>query len=293
MTKKVLLISQDSEWRKGLAKEFRRDLEISVAISQSRADAISIISSDEVYSIVLDDTYTIKDIEIIFKYLKASKSNIHVFFLSKQFENFKELLDTFKDFKIIPLNAPMIFSDIYEQVLRTALPPNPNSQIDKNLRINIEFLKIFTDSTKKILFEFCNLQNIQHEKPRLMNKGEELHSDIRGSIELSSEFFEGNYNIHFKKDIYLKIVNSLLMSNDTEINNDNKDFAGEIVNMIYGQAKMSLNLGGYNFQKAFPSFLMTPPPLIVDSSTVLLPINFDDGFIQVSIEIKKMAGYVL
>ena len=83
------------------------------------------------------------------------------------------------------------------------------------------------------------------------------------------------------------------MTDDKEINDENKDFAGEIVNMIYGQAKIDLNLGGYNFDKAFPKFEILPNPLNSSHSIVQLEMKSDDGTIEMLIEIKKMQGFVI
>ena len=135
---------------------------------------------------------------------------------------------------------------------------------------------------------------MQFQKPRLIRKGELLLPyAIRGSIELESDLFKGIYHIHFDQRTYLKIVNQLLMTEDDEINNDNKDFAGEIVNMIYGQAKIELNQSDYNFTKAFPKFEVLPIPLKPNVPTVQLVAETELGEIEILIEIKKMEGYII
>lgn len=46
------------------------------------------------------------------------------------------------------------------------------------------------------------------------------------------------------------------MEKQTEINNDNKDFASELANIIYGQCKKKFSDDGLNLEMVIPSLHM-------------------------------------
>lgn len=267
---------------------------MSVEVANTRSDAIASLSGTDQDVFVIDDTYSIKDIEILLKYLSIYKSKLIIFFVSKDFETFRDALKLLNDFNLQLINAPITAAEMRKNIEKTLLNQKNHAEIDRETRMNVRFLKIFTDATKKIIHEFCGIQNIQFQKPRLVKKGEELLPyAIRGSIELESDLFQGNYYIHFDQRTYLNIVNRLLMTEDTEINDDNRDFAGEIVNMIYGQAKIDLNQSGHNFMKAFPKFEVLPFPIKPKVPVVQLMMTTELGEIEILIEIKKMDGYII
>ncbi len=293
MLRKILILSNNVEWRKNLAKELRTNNKTLVTIAQNRSDAISVLSQEDQHALVIDDSYSVKDVEILLKYMSSNRSQIHLFFVSKNFDEFKEILKVVKGFKSNLIDAPIATSNLNEIIIRTLFTIDPTSEVDRQTRMNLQFLKIFTEATKKILQDFCGLADIQHGKPKLLKKDEVIPYSVRGSIELKSDFFEGTYFIHLDQTTYLKIVNRLLLTNDKEITDENKDFAGEIVNMIYGQAKIDLNLGGYNFDKAFPKYEILPDSLNTNHSIVQLELSTNEGKIEMLIEIKKMQGFVI
>ncbi len=291
--RKILILSNDSDWRKNLAARLRQNPDVFVTIAQGRSDAISNLTSEEISTLLIDDTYQLKDIEIVAKYIASKKNKITVFFLSKDFEIFKDVLKILSTFTLDLVDLPVPLEELAAKIERTLFTINPQSAVDRQVHVNIQFLKIFTDATKKILTEFCSIQEIQFQKPKLIKNEPFLPYAIRGQIDLASELFQGAYYIHFDQRTYLKIVNKLLMTEDKEITDENKDFAGEIVNMIYGQAKIDLNLGGYNFDKAFPKYSIMPDPLKTNYPVVQLMIHTEEGEIELLIEIRKMQGYVL
>ncbi len=288
------MLSNLVDWRKELAANLRAEKETIVEISNNRSDAISALSSTDHDVFIVDDTYSAKDIQILLKYLSIYKSKLHIFFVSKEFETFKDILKILSDFKINLITAPILPEELSKNIHLALKEKNTPSEVDRETRMNVAFLKIFTDATKKILHDFCAVNSIQFQKPRLVRKNEVmLPYAIRGSISLESNLFQGNYYIHFDQRTYLNIVNRLLMTEDNEINEENKDFAGEIVNMIYGQAKIELNQSGYNFDKAFPKFEVLPFPIKPIVPIVQLVMTTELGDIEILIEIKKMEGYII
>lgn len=81
----------------------------------------------------------------------------------------------------------------------------------------------------------------------------ELSGDISGVIGLVSDSFNGNVIITFPEQTYLSIMSKMHRETYTVIDKENSDGAGELTNMIFGQAKITLNEQGYGIKTALPS----------------------------------------
>ena len=92
-------------------------------------------------------------------------------------------------------------------------------------------------------------------KVYLKKDNEHLLGDVSGVIGLVSEKFTGNVIISFPQQTFLKVISSMLEEEYTEINKEILDGAGEITNMIFGQAKIVLNEKGYAIKTALPSVI--------------------------------------
>ena len=77
--------------------------------------------------------------------------------------------------------------------------------------------------------------------------------DVSGIIGIVSDSFNGSVVISFPEKTFLKIISSMLSEEFTKLNKEIIDGAGEITNMIFGQAKIVLNEKGYGIKTAIPS----------------------------------------
>lgn len=80
-----------------------------------------------------------------------------------------------------------------------------------------------------------------------------IQGDISGVIGIVSDSFNGSVVITFPEKVFLKIISNMLGEEYTKIDNDIVDGAGELTNMIFGQAKVTLNEKGYGIKTAIPS----------------------------------------
>lgn len=80
-----------------------------------------------------------------------------------------------------------------------------------------------------------------------------IQGDISGVIGIVSDSFNGSVVITFPEKVFLKIISNMLGEEYTKIDNDIIDGAGELTNMIFGQAKVTLNEKGYGIKTAIPS----------------------------------------
>jgi chemotaxis protein CheX len=77
--------------------------------------------------------------------------------------------------------------------------------------------------------------------------------DLVSIIGMKSSTLSGLAALVFPAATFLGVVNRMLGENYTEINQENSDAAGEILNIIYGSARVKINDGGHDFTPAIPT----------------------------------------
>lgn len=289
--KNILVLTSDKTWKMGLAKAFKENFtqnEIQAQYVSSRSEAITEISQTQFDLFLIGSAVKKNEIEMIFRYITTNENfNMNIFFISEDFEQFSEILKLTKFPKIHLFSAPIENSEVIKQLRMTLLPIAKPQQTDKTFKLNLEFLKTFVDSSKYIFEEFCLLKDIQHQKPMLLSEKNRKDYDLEGYIELESDIFSGMFYVCFDKATYLKVVEHVLMEQSEDINPGNVDFVAEIVNMIYGQSKISLNQSGHNFKKVIPQFTVNPMPHETKNIVTVVPIDTSIGTIDIKIEIIK------
>lgn len=118
--------------------------------------------------------------------------------------------------------------------------------------LNTDFINPFLDATLRVLDVQANVK-AKAGKIVLKKNWDEFTGDISGIIGIVSDSFNGSVVISFPEKTFLKIISSMLGEEYHEINKDILDGAGEITNMIFGQAKVTLNEKGYGIKIALPS----------------------------------------
>jgi len=104
--------------------------------------------------------------------------------------------------------------------------------------------------------------------------------DISGVIGLVSEAFTGSVVISFPAPTFLQIMSRMLGEEFKEITKEIEDGAGELTNIIFGQAKIVLNEQGYGIKTALPSVITGNNHSILQMSNgprVVIPFDTDIG----------------
>lgn len=117
--------------------------------------------------------------------------------------------------------------------------------------IDTNFINPFLASTLNVLKVQAN---ILAEPGKVVRKSKEepLKGDVSGVIGIVSDSFNGTVVISFPERTFLKIMSNMLGEELSAINHEIIDGAGEITNMIFGQAKVVLNERGYGIKMALP-----------------------------------------
>ncbi len=289
--KEIIIITDNKVWKTEfihLLNKDQKDHPLKWTSLSKRSDIISELSNRDYDAVIIYSTLSINSQQIILKYLASNNyKNIPIFFISENFSDFKEILDHSQFPNLQLISTPVETSSIVHTIHSVLHPPVTHDTVDTEVKINLEFLKSFVDATKYILENFCMIEDVRHQRPYLYKRDDANIHAIEGNIILKSTFFEGEFIIGFSKETYLKILKLVLDQDDTEIKSDNADFAGEIVNMIYGQAKTVLNLTGHNFEKILPTFRLNPEKKNSKFPIVIVPLESNVGPIEILIEVIK------
>jgi chemotaxis protein CheX len=118
--------------------------------------------------------------------------------------------------------------------------------------MDIEFVDPFLTATIHVLKIQATVK-ASAGKISLKKAGVITSGDISGIIGVVSDTFNGSVIISFPEATFLAIMSSMLGETYTTINKDIVDGAGELTNIIFGQAKITLNEKGYGINTAIPS----------------------------------------
>lgn len=162
-------------------------------------------------------------------------------------------------------------------------------EVKKRKNIDVNFLNPFVEATINTLMIQCSFE-CRAGKPEVKTDDFSHAIDIAGVIGITSEGFTGSISICFTERIFLTLMSNMLGEECTEINKDMEDGAGELLNIIFGQAKTTLNQLGYSLEKALPTIVrgrelkvkhMTP------YSTFILPFesNLGSFYMEIGAEV--------
>lgn len=149
----------------------------------------------------------------------------------------------------------------------------------KKTTLDTEFINPFLTATIHVLK--VQAETDARPGPIHVKKATGSHSaDISGIIGIISENFNGSVVISFPEATFLKIISKMLGEEYTKIDKDIIDGAGELTNMIFGQAKIVLNEKGYGIKTAIPSVISGKdhtPNSITKGPIVVVPFESTAG----------------
>lgn len=151
--------------------------------------------------------------------------------------------------------------------------------------INTDFINPFLSATMHVLEVQAQTKTVPG-KPFLKTETNQLLGDISGVIGLVSESFNGTVTITFPELTFLSIASKMFGETQTTLNKENQDVAGELTNIIFGQAKIELNNKGYGIKTALPSVVTGKDhsvTSVVKGLSIVVPFESDSGSFFVEI----------
>lgn len=156
--------------------------------------------------------------------------------------------------------------------------------------LDVNFVNPFVDATKMVL-EMQAQTQLTPGKPYLKRPGENLPTEIAGVISLISSDFRGSITVCFEAKVFLKIYENMVGEKHETITPEVEDAAGELLNIIFGQAKTVLNdKKGFSLEKALPTVLVGDRLKIHHQSrnpAIVLPFDSSAGSFHLEVLIDQ------
>jgi len=198
-----------------------------------------------------------------------------------------------KQLRIVGLSSPKI-AMLKQQGLEHALKSSSSVEDakadlaqEKTRPLDTRFIEPFLTCPLNVL-SLQAATTAKHGKPFKKQVGEKLLGDISGVIGLVADAFTGSVVISFPEATFLKIMSRMLGEEFTQLTPEIQDGAGELTNIVFGQAKVILNERGYNIQTALPSIIVGSDHTVITAGRtprIVVPFESDAGpfFIEICV----------
>ncbi len=279
--RKILVLSFNTDWANTLRKKLNEHKKVSSSLASMRSDASKLISDEKFSTLIFEESFTAKNVNFILRALVSQ--NIEkpksIIFLSSQLSFLKEI-EVPKEFtsKVYFYSIPMNIATLVD-LIQDRLLINIKSSSD----LDQEFSKTLLKAATNIINTFPGIDNSLRPQKAFMLK-DDLNIAIRGKIIIKSEFFQGSVFVSFPKESYLKIYEQMTGESHDDLNAGNIDFAGEVANMVYGQAKKILSQQGVNLDMAIP---VTDRSETLKSERPIFVIPFETALGQLYIKVAQ------
>jgi CheY-specific phosphatase CheX len=230
-----------------------------------RGKLAEVMAKNEIRYLILNANIGKQDVMFTLRFVsmlnEKTGQELPVFFISEDYELLQAVLADFPLKKLQVMHTPLDIEDLVEKAYLTAFPnaafSNKAKSKSGSMNVDLEFMNIFISNTKRIISEMAQLPELKHSPPVLMaNISGPLNIAISSKIMISSEYFKGSYYIAFPKETFFNFYEKVVMEKCSEINNENKDFVGELANIIYGQCKKRFSDEGISLDMVIPSIHM-------------------------------------
>lgn len=149
-------------------------------------------------------------------------------------------------------------------------------------QLDASFFKPFVEGTLKTLKVQCKTDAF-HESPFFKGTKPEPVFAIAGVIDIACVTFTGRISLCFPEPVFLGMMERMLEESFPEITVELQDGVAELLNMIFGQAKVTLNEQGHTIQKAIPTVVRDHTLNTPTGKIVVLPFKTDLGVFHIEI----------
>ncbi len=151
---------------------------------------------------------------------------------------------------------------------------------------DVNFINPFIQGTIAIMKVQCYL-DCTPQKPTVKEKLDpRMVIDIAGLIGITSTAFTGSVALCFPEKTFLAAMSNMLGEQQTEINSELEEGAGELVNVVFGHSKKVLNEQGHTLEKALPSVIRgknIDVKLMAAMPAILIPFESSAGWFYLEI----------
>lgn len=146
--------------------------------------------------------------------------------------------------------------------------------------LDVDFINPFLISVQSTIKQMGMITNVTPGKAEIFTSGATLKTDISSYLSVVSTHFNGTLVLAFPKETYLQLASNALGEKFSEIDDTNKDFAGELNNIMFGSTKKLWNDKGYSVEKAIPHVQVGIPystPVGHNLPSIVIPFESDAG----------------
>ena len=223
--------------------------------------------------------------------LKQSAYRPFILFTQGLKTNSKKLFCLNVSAKLYPQIVQDGMSSIFEQVknIDEAVHKLQVSNAAKPA-IDVEFINPFIMATQKVMETQAHTAVVAG-RPYVKPASENLPMEIAGVISLSNPAFSGSISLCFRTEVFLKVYENMVGEKHREINPEIEDAAGELLNIIFGQAKTILNdQKGYTLEKALPTILVGEKVRLkyaTNAPVIILPFDCSVGTFYLVVVVER------
>ena len=250
--KNVLLVDNNCEFenllRGPLTETFAEStISLNIVRAKDGPDAAA-KSENQKFDVVLIDTEVPRMMDGGFIYSLPVNRNIkQASVIVVSHKNLEELPDTLRNSKIF--RKPVAPKEIIEFMVQTINKGAPVATSPAKNAVDVRMINSVIQSTLKVWKEY-GIDSLTMQKAESCSCDLPLRGEVSSIIEIKSTTFKGFLALTFEKNSFLEIVGKMLGEDQPELDEKNWDAAGELNNIILGNAKSELN--HYGFQMTTP-----------------------------------------
>ncbi len=155
--------------------------------------------------------------------------------------------------------------------------------------MNVNYINPFINASINVFKTFADIDS--EPGPPTVRSKPGAAEDINGFIELDGHGINGYFIIHFSKSFLNKILAILFDGHTNSSQEEAHDLAGELTNMITGNAKAELSKKGFFFDVAVPRISHTTPiisPDLKNNPVIIVPFDTRAGKFNIEASIRTI-----
>lgn len=156
------------------------------------------------------------------------------------------------------------------------------------IQLDAKFIEPFLGGTIEALKVTCCI-DVKPGKPFLKGQQHQPDFHVGAVLGVVSPTFSGSLSLLFPEKVFMEVVSSWIGEKITSISKDHIDGVAELLNIIYGSAKVSWNEQGRNILKAIPTVL-SGNPLKTESKLPVLVVPFVTAVGEFHVEVCHQAN---
>ena len=156
-----------------------------------------------------------------------------------------------------------------------------------NISLDVTFINPFLVAINDTLGSLGGMKNLNKTGSRAYAVDALMgYLDVNALMEIDSIFFQGCLGIHFPEKTFLGMLEKMLSEKHQRATEQNMDAAGEIGNIVLGQARRTLNESGYAIASKLPEISLANISSNKQySAGIIVDYNSDLGRFSVSIRL--------